>query len=139
MKKIILTSIVALLFASASFASFTISFSITFGKKVEAGNCPNFGWCKATISLLPGQVPGTITLDEVSGTIVLAFKATEIQSVQPDKMVYFTGKREVTFDDDTVLPQEFNTALKSSKPLKIAKGTYTLSYANGTYYINIPI
>ena len=71
--------------------------------------------------------------------MILGIYESGILAEQPDKIIYFKGKRTVFFDEDYYLPSEFISATKSTRPLIIKKGQYPLTYKNGIYYIEFPL
>lgn len=140
MKKIILTTLVALMMASSSFAGVVITVKISIGKKSIPG-CPNFGLCDLSISASyqDGLVNGTLAVDQLKQSMILGINEKDILKVQPDKIIYFKGKGSVIFTEDYILPSEFNTAAKVKAPLVIKKGEYPVTYLKGIYYIEFPL
>ena len=138
MKKIVLFCI-ALLLGIPTFAGIVINGTFNIGKKTQ--NCDGFGICSATTSskgFTDGAINGTIDFDQERGSIILTINANDIQKVQPEKVKYFSNKTELTFEEEFTFPDEFKAEAKASQPLKIKKGTYSVSYKNGKYIIEIP-
>jgi hypothetical protein len=138
MKKFYLL-LMALALGSSAFAGIVITTTVTIGKKSQ--NCVGFGICSAqkTTSYTDGSVNGTLDIDEVRGSLILSISKTDLQNVQPDKLVFFTNKSEVLITEDFAFSTEINTAVQVSKPLVIKKGEYNLTLLNGSYYIEIPL
>jgi len=139
MRKIILISIVMLI-GTSTFAAIVINGAFTLGRKSKS--CEGFGICSATATATgytDGSVNGTLDVDPERGSMIISINANDIQNIQPDKLVFFNNKTELTFDEDFTFPVEFNTAVQMSKPLIIKKGMYSLSYKNGKYCIEIPL
>ena len=140
MKKIVLTTLVALLLASSSFAGIVITIKVEIGRK-SLPNCPAFGLCDVTfnISYQEGSVNGTLDVSNERSSMILGINERDILKVQPDKIVYLKDKKSVVFAEDFVMPAEINKAVKSLKPLVIKKGEYPLTYKNGVYFIEFPL
>jgi hypothetical protein len=139
MKKIILTSIVALLFASASFAGVVITIKIEVGKKSQP-NCPGFGWCGMSINVsLEDGMKGTFNYDAERASVIIGIPESEILRVQPNKLVYFKGKSSVVFEEDFIVPQEILSAIKANNSIIIKKGEYPITYTKGIYFIEFPL
>lgn len=139
MKKIVII-IMVLLLGTSVFAGIFINGAFTLGRKSKS--CEGFGICTAAVTTTgysDGSVYGTLDVDQERGSMILSINANDIQNIQPDKLVFFSNKTELTFDEDFTFPVEFNTALQASKPLVIKKGTYDLSYKSGKYCIEIPL
>lgn len=138
MKKFYLL-LMALALGSSAFAGIVITTTVTIGKKSQ--NCVGFGICSAqkTTSYNDGSVNGTLDLNEERGSLILSINKTDLQNVQPDKLVFFTNKSEVLITEDFAFSTEINTAVQVSKPLVIKKGEYNLTLLNGSYYIEIPL
>ncbi|MFZ4726805.1 MAG: hypothetical protein ACOYMD_15335 [Paludibacter sp.] len=137
MKKIVLTTLVALLLASSSFAGIVITIKLDIGNKKK--NCTGFGLCSIEVSATyqDGFVNGTLAADNVAGNMSLGISEKDILKIQPDKIVYFKGKGSVVFAEDYVLPSEFNKAMNVANPIVIKKGEHPLTYKNGFYYIEL--
>ena len=138
MKKGLLFSI-ALLLGISTFAGIVINGTFNIGRKSQ--NCIGFGICSATATTTgytEGSVNGTLDLDQERGSMILSINKNDLQIIQPEKADYFSNKTELTFDEEFTFPVEFNATAKLSQPLKIKKGTYSLSYKNGKYIIEIP-
>lgn len=138
MKKFCILIIVMTLGLS-TFAGIVITTTVTIGKKSQ--NCAGFGVCSAqkTTSYNDGSVNGTLDFDEERGSLILSINKTDLQNVQPDKLVFFTNKSEVLITEDFAFSTEINTAVQASKPLVIKKGEYNLTFLNGKYYFEIPL
>lgn len=139
MKKIVLISM-AVLLTTTTFAGIVINGAFMVGRKNH--DCKGLSICTAAVTTTgysDGYVNGTLDVDEERGSMILSLIGNDLQNIQPDKMVYFQNKTEITFDEDFTFPVEFNTALQASKPLVIKKGTYDLSYKSGKYCIEIPL
>jgi hypothetical protein len=139
MKKIILTSIVALLFAAASFAGSVITIKIELGKK-SLSNCPGFGFCSISIGLdYQDGMKSTLNYDADRATVIIGIPESELLRVQPGKLIYFKDKSSVVFTEDYTVPQEIITAVKANKPIIIKKGEYPMNYSKGIYFIEFPL
>jgi len=138
MKKFYLLLIVLVL-GSSTYAGIVITTTITIGKKSQ--NCAGFGVCSAqkTTSYNDGSVNGTLDFDEERGSLIISINKTDLQNVQPDKLIFFTNKSEVLITEDFSFSAEINTAVQASKPLVIIKGEYSLTSLNGKYFIEIPL
>jgi hypothetical protein len=141
MKKIVLTTLVALLLASSSFAGGVIIFKLQIGKKSQPETCPAFGFCKFSISASwqDGFINGTMDVSDEKGVMIVGINESDILKVQPDKIIYFKGKQSVDFVEDFAMPAEINKAVKAVKPLVIRKGEYPMTYKNGVYFIEFPL
>jgi hypothetical protein len=138
MKKVVLLSI-AILLGTSTFAGIVINSTFTIGRKSQ--NCSGIGICSAeatTTGVKGGEINGVIDIDYERGSIILSINGNDLLSVQPEKAVFFTNKTVFTFEEDFTFPAEFNAIAKPPQPLKIKKGTYSLSYKNGKYFIEIP-
>ena len=138
MKKVVLFSI-AILLGTSTFAGIVINSTYNLGRKSQ--NCNGFGICSAeatTTGVRAGSINGTIDIDYERGSMILSINGTDLQNVQPEKAVYFSNKTALTFEEDFTFPAEFTAIAKAPQPLKIKRGTYSLSYKNGKYLIEIP-
>lgn len=139
MKKIVFISM-AVLLGSSTLAGIVINGIFTVGRKSQ--NCNGLGVCSATLTTkgyTESSVNGTLDVDQAGGSMILSLNGNDLQNLQPEKLVFFSNRTELTFDEDFIFPVEFNTAVQASKPLIIKKGTYSLSYKNGKYCIEIPL
>jgi hypothetical protein len=140
MKKLFLTFVVALLFASSSFAGIVIKVELEIGRK-SIPNCPGFGICsiKVSVDAANTAIMGNLVYDKEKSTVVISIPESEILRYQPDKLVYFKDKSTVTFMENVTFPADVCLALKSSNQIVIKNNTYSITYNKGVYYIEVPI
>lgn len=130
----------AVLLTTTTFAAIVINGAFSLGRKSKG--CTGLGICTAVVTTTgycDGSVNGTLDVDQERGSMILSLNGNDIQNIQPDKLVFFSNKTELTFDEDFTFPVEFNTAVQATKPLVIKKGTYGLSYKSGKYCIEITL
>lgn len=141
MKNTCLTTLAGLLLSFYSFGGVVIRINLVIGKKSQPTTCPNFGFCDFSIqtSYQDGFVNGTLDVDEIRGSMIIAIYEKDIRNIQVDKMIYFQNKSSTVFSEDYMMPSEINIATKATKPIIIKKGEYQMTYKKGIYYIEFPL
>lgn len=140
MKRAIFMVFMALILTAApALAGFLIQTTIIIGRKNH--DCRGFGFCliESSPSYTDGAINGSIELYEERGSMIISINESDIQKMQPDKMIYFNNKSTVVFAEDYAMTEDLNRALQAKKPLLIKEGTYDLSYSNGKFFIEIPL
>jgi hypothetical protein len=137
-RKLFILSIAVILTAAPVLAGIVIKTTLTIGRKSH--DCNGFGFCliESSSSYTHGAINGSIDVNEERGSMIISINASDIQKMQPDKMIYFNNKSTVIFAEDYALTEDLNGALEAKKPLQITKGTYDLSYSDGKFTIEIP-
>lgn len=134
-----MVGIAVLLTTAPALAGIVIKTTLTIGRKSQG--CSGFGFCLITSSssYTDGAINGSIDVNEERGSMIISINGSDIQKMQPDKMIYFTNKSTVIFAEDYAMGDEINQALRTPKPILIKKGTYDLNYSNGKFCIEIPL
>lgn len=138
-RTLLLAGIAMLLTVTPAIAGIVIKTTITIGRK--SNDCLGFGLCSisSSSSYTEGAVNGTFEVDEERGSMIICIYESDIQKVQPDKMMYFKNKSTVIFAEEIPMTEEINSAIQATNPVRIKKGEYDLSYRNGKFYIEIPL
>lgn len=138
-RKLFLLGFTVLIAIAPALAGIVIKTTVSIGRKSR--DCYGFGLCiiASSSSYADGAINGSIDVDEERGSMIISINESDIQKVQPDKMMYFSNKSTVIFAEDYALTEDLNRALQAKKPILIKKGTYHLSYSNGKFYIEIPL
>ncbi|NTW26384.1 MAG: hypothetical protein HGA37_16915 [Lentimicrobium sp.] len=138
-RTLLMAGIAMLLTVSPAIAGIVIKTTITIGRK--SNDCQGFGLCSisSSSSYTEGAVNSTFDVNEERGSMIICIYESDIQKVQPDKMLYFKNKGSVIFAEDISMTEEINRAIQASKPVLIKKGEYELTYRNGKFYIEIPL
>lgn len=138
-RKLFLLGFAVLITIAPALAGIVIKTTVSIGRKSR--DCYGFGLCiiASSSSYAEGAINGSIDVDEERGSMIISINESDIQKVQPDKMMYFSNKSTVIFAEDYALTEDLNRALQAKKPILIKKGTYDLSYSNGKFIIEIPL
>ncbi|MBK6963158.1 MAG: hypothetical protein IPH20_04265 [Bacteroidales bacterium] len=138
-RKLFLLGFAMLITIAPALAGIVIKTTVSIGRKSR--DCYGFGFCIITSSssYADGAINGTIDVNEERGSMIISINESDIQKVQPDKMMYFSNKSTVIFAEDYALTEDLNRALQAKKPILIKKGSYDLSYSNGKFFIEIPL
>ncbi|MFZ1704866.1 MAG: hypothetical protein WAT79_11010 [Saprospiraceae bacterium] len=114
-----------------------VEVDVEIGRKKH--DCTKLGICNIVISGGPKLHNAVMGYSAEYQTITLKLHAEKLRTNQPDKMVYFSGKNNVTFNDEYVIPTWLKEELHAPQLKMIPAGEYQLNTLNGYYIITIQL
>jgi len=157
MKKITLLSLIGMiLFSEAIFASVTeintspgpifwIKISLNFHRPKY--NClSGFGICLSVSAGVDkmgmpasGSCPGLMAINDQNQLLILVTEENLRNYENGSTLPYFKDKTTITLEDSYTLPPATCKELGANDPVIIRPGRYTVSFANNTYTVTIPL
>ena len=114
-----------------------IKTTISIGRKSQ--DCDGFGICSAKVATTnqPSLINGTFNFNQLDNNLLVCINASDLQSIQPEKMIHFVHKPTVSFVEDFPHPMELLSELNTNTPIIIKTGVYKLTLKDGIYTIVI--